>query len=373
MKEKGFTLVELLAVIVILAIVLAIAVPSITGIIENVTINAFEQDAKMIIKSINYKSLMNDNFKATDITKENITELLGVGNKNYNSIEVSKDAKGNPFVKIIGINKWEGLTACGTYTDMEVGSDIECELPPPPIIMLNGLACGNKFKDTRPNALEEYQDYEYETVQIGNQCWMAENLKYTGEGENSCLGESKWSSDVSLAKGCMIFKESDLGSFPDQEWAIGEVLYQWKAAMNWDVENPSDATELEGTQGLCPPGWHVPTDAEWKTLEKKLGMEQAQADATGYRGTNEGYKLKSTTNWDENGNGDNSSGFNAKPAGYRDASGTLSLVGYYGSWWSSSSDGTDFWRRGLFYDNSYVYRTANSQANGYSVRCLAGT
>ncbi|MDD2489788.1 MAG: prepilin-type N-terminal cleavage/methylation domain-containing protein, partial [Bacilli bacterium] len=57
----GFTLVELLAVIVILAIVLAIAVPSITGIIENVTINAFEQDAKMIIKSINYKSLTNDN------------------------------------------------------------------------------------------------------------------------------------------------------------------------------------------------------------------------------------------------------------------------------------------------------------------------
>jgi len=77
MKEKGFTLVELLAVIVILAIVLAIAVPSITGIIENVTIKAFEQDAKMIIKSINYKSLTNDNFNATDITKENITELLG--------------------------------------------------------------------------------------------------------------------------------------------------------------------------------------------------------------------------------------------------------------------------------------------------------
>ncbi|MDD2489707.1 MAG: FISUMP domain-containing protein, partial [Bacilli bacterium] len=120
-------------------------------------------------------------------------------------------------------------------------------------------------------------------------------------------------------------------------------------------------------------GWHVPTDAEWKTLEKKLGMEQAQADATGYRGTNEGYKLKSTTYWKNDGNGDNSSGFNAKPAGYRYTSGTLNYVGSNGYWWSSSSDGPDAWRRYLPYFNSNVYRNTISQANGYSVRCLAGT
>jgi len=133
----------------------------------------------------------------------------------------------------------------------------------------------------------------------------------------------------------------------------------------------------------CPPDWHLPTHDEWTTLERYIcndsgnsNCETAFPDDTttkDWLGTDEGDKLKSTTYWKNDGNGDNSSGFNGKPAGYRFTSGTLSLVGSLGNWWSSSSGGTDAWWRGLDYVYSDVFRDASSQAYGCSVRCLAGT
>ncbi len=337
MKKQGFTLVELLAVIVILAIILAIAVPGISGLIKNVTTNAFEQDAKMIIKAINNKSLMDADFNITSITKENINELLGVGNDNYEAIEVLKDNNGNSYIKIIGKNKWAGLTACGTYTNMQVGSDIEC------------FVCGeDKLIDSRDGK-------EYDTVQIGNQCWMAENLRYTDDclvNEADKIWDTSSPHDVCQKNG---------GS----EWDKDEVLYQWGAAQN-----------------ACPPGWHLPTHDEWTTLERYICNDLGNSDCetefpyneetTGWRGTNEGYKLKSISYWDDNGNGDNYYGFNAFPAGYRYTDGRLNNVGLYGFWWLSASGGADAWYRLLRYDNSAVLRSTYSQADGRSVRCLAG-
>jgi prepilin-type N-terminal cleavage/methylation domain-containing protein len=120
LKKKAFTLVELLAVIIILAIVLAIAVPSITGIIDKVTKNAFEIDAKNIIKSINYKLLQDDTLNISSLNVENVGEKLNISSNNYESLNVSKDSNNNFYVYIEGKNKWDGLVACGIYTDIVV-------------------------------------------------------------------------------------------------------------------------------------------------------------------------------------------------------------------------------------------------------------
>ena len=189
----------------------------------------------------------------------------------------------------------------------------------------SGFVCGEDLVDSRDTE-------EYETVQIGNQCWMAENLRYTGNG---CTDKT-WN-DASPHDACRSHS-TDWGE---------EVLYQWGAAMNGSTN--------EGAQGLCPDGWHVPTDEEWTIL-------------TDYVGSSPGTKLKSSEYW----NGDDNFGFNALPAGYRNNSGSLNDVGSNGYWWTSSPSGSNAWDRILYSGYSDVGRYDNSQADGRSVRCLLG-
>jgi type IV pilus assembly protein PilA len=122
MKNKGFTLVELLAVIVILAVILAIAIPSISNIMNTSTRNAFESDAKMLLKQIDYKTMENSSLNPSSITESNINTVLGVSNANYETVSVSS-LKGKPYVVLVGKNKWDGLVAYGIYTNIEVSND----------------------------------------------------------------------------------------------------------------------------------------------------------------------------------------------------------------------------------------------------------
>jgi prepilin-type N-terminal cleavage/methylation domain-containing protein len=119
MKKNGFTLVELLAVIVILAVILAIAVPSISGIMDSSTRSAFGSDAKMVLKQIDYKVMENLSLNPATITESNITTSLGLSNANYQAVSVTS-LKGEPYVIIQGKNKWNGLVAYGIYTDMKI-------------------------------------------------------------------------------------------------------------------------------------------------------------------------------------------------------------------------------------------------------------
>ena len=135
----------------------------------------------------------------------------------------------------------------------------------------------------------------------------------------------------------------------------------------------SDANP-SGVQGICPDGWHLPSDAEWKQLEMYLGMSETDVNSTGWRGTVEGGKLKEagTTHWaDPNAGANNESGFTALPGGRRDYGGSFYIIRYHGYWWSSTEYGTNFaWRRYLRYDYSYVNRDYNFKSMGFSVRCL---
>lgn len=131
-----------------------------------------------------------------------------------------------------------------------------------------------------------------------------------------------------------------------------------------------------GVQGVCPSGWHIPSDAEWKILEIYLGLTQSQADAIGLRGTNEGGKLKEigVTYWTSPNNGaTNSSGFTAMPGGVRD----LINGSFYGRtescWLLSSSHGiSSIYSMGREFRNDVASIQHNNchKSNGISVRCV---
>jgi len=180
----------------------------------------------------------------------------------------------------------------------------------------------NSFTDPRDGQT-------YETVVIGNQVWFAENLNY--ETDNS------W------------WYDND----PDNGDTYGR-LYTWEAALD-----------------ACPDGWHLPTDEEWKILEMYLGMSQNQADSTAYRGTDQGEQMKSTRGWGDNGNGTNSSGFNALPGGSRYNDGSFYYEKSGTLWWTATEgSGSGAWSRGLYDDYGQVYRFNSYKTHGHSIRCL---
>jgi uncharacterized protein (TIGR02145 family) len=107
-------------------------------------------------------------------------------------------------------------------------------------------------------------------------------------------------------------------------------------------------------------------------MEISLGMSESEAASTGWRGTDEGYQMKSTSGWNNpnsGGNGSNSSGFTGLPGGYRGAGGFYSSGGF-GYWWSASESGAGSWRRELDDDGDTVYRYTNNRSTGFSARCV---
>jgi uncharacterized protein (TIGR02145 family) len=193
-------------------------------------------------------------------------------------------------------------------------------------------------------------------VEIGKQVWMGCNLDVETYRDGTPIPEVQdktvWDT---LTTGAWCYYNND----PANGDIYGK-LYNWYA-----VNDP---------RGLAPDGWHIPSDAEWKEMEILLGMTQSEADGSGYRGTDEGGKLKEAglSHWQSPNTGaTNSSGFSALPGGYRGINGAFLLIGSNGYWWSSSeSNSTYAWWRLLYYDNSYIYRSSHGKGNGFSVRCV---
>ena len=128
-------------------------------------------------------------------------------------------------------------------------------------------------------------------------------------------------------------------------------------------------------RGLCPNGWHVPTDLDWQLLEIELGMSQEEAQSYGYRGSNEGTKLKTTFGWDTAGaetNGTDQTGFSALPGGFVSYSGSH-VAGYAGLWWCQTN--YEFYAghrvyRALIGDSEQIFKGSEDEWHGYSVRCI---
>lgn len=206
--------------------------------------------------------------------------------------------------------------------------------------LFSGLACPESPTVT------DIDGNVYRNVQIGGQCWMAENLKTTRNEDGTDIpnvtDNTTW---TELTTGAWAHYENT----SSYENPYGK-LYNWYA-----VADP---------RNVCPAGWHVPTDAEWTVLTDYLGGENVA-----------GGKMKSTGTqyWDSpNIGATNESGFSGLPGGYRNhIVGFFFNLGNLGGWWSASESGAeDAWYRHLFNGNADINWNFFNKRNGYSVRCL---
>lgn len=209
----------------------------------------------------------------------------------------------------------------------------------------------------------------YNTVQIGDQIWMAENLKSTIYSDGSPIplveDAAQWEAQHSTGAYCWYDNNAS------NQYTYG-ALYNFHAAMKGEQSSDRNPS---GVQGVCPSGWHLPSDEEWKELEMFLGMSQIEADNLTWRGTNEGSKLVGQRDlWTSSGelieNSEfGTSNFFAVPAGHRNPDYAISDFADFGSgttWWSA----TDSYGREIHYHNSRIYRNSFDRRFGFSVRCI---
>jgi uncharacterized protein (TIGR02145 family) len=200
-----------------------------------------------------------------------------------------------------------------------------------------------------------YQGHHYPVVAAGGACWFATNLrvrKYAnGDAIPGELSDAAW---VAATAGAQAVYAAD----PERLEAYGR-LYNWFA-----VNDP---------RGLCPVGWHVPSNVEWMDFEVALGMDPVGVFTTGWRGEDEGTQLKADpTDWVP-WNGSDDFGFSAVPGGYRSYMGggpsfDVGTCGYY--WTSSASISGRAWSRGFSTEQSGISRDYSYHQLGFSVRCI---
>ena len=214
----------------------------------------------------------------------------------------------------------------------------------------------------------EYQGYDYETVQIGEQCWFAENLRaaYFQNGEliPQNLTHDEWTSSAEPA--CAIYGEQDS---PCQEELTNGPYCALPDVSLTDFGRLYRGTAVMDNRGLCPTGWSVPSDSEFLELEMYAGLEEVEAGNTGWRGDGVATVLKSNSGWHEAGNGVNSLSFDSRPAGYRGGSGHRNAGGL-SYFWTSSEEDSMLWRRVLSWNEVGVLRDLFGTTDGFSVRCI---
>jgi uncharacterized protein (TIGR02145 family) len=241
------------------------------------------------------------------------------------------------------------------------------------ILMLQN-SCNKEATDGAPiNSFTDARDGQtYTTIEIGNQVWMAENLKYlpavVGPGTGSyTAGPYYYVYDYN---GTVVADAKATANYTTYG-----VLYNWLAAMN---SAESSSSNPSGVQGVCPSGWHLPSDSEWIELEGYLIN-----NGYGYEGGGDGIgkAMASTSGWNSGSDPEdvgndqstnNSSGFKALPGGYRTfSSDNFYRLGDYGSWWSTTEFDPPFaWSRSLFYNLDNLRSTYHFEDSGFSVRCV---
>ncbi len=207
------------------------------------------------------------------------------------------------------------------------------------VSFLTGFNCGEVL---------HYAGEDYNTVLIGNQCWMAKNLNV---GEMiSGTGNAPMSDDNIIEKYCYLNDPANC--------TIYGGLYQWNEAMQY--------TSTQATQGICPIGWHLPSDSEWTTMEAVVPS------------LDKGSRISANEPLWDNGPLDGSAqfgsvGFVALPAGRRSSNNPFFEVNFKAYFWTSteySSNGNHAWLRYLESLNTNIFKDFFNKSSGFSVRCV---
>ncbi len=198
---------------------------------------------------------------------------------------------------------------------------------------------------TPGDGLKDFDGNHYNSVVIGIQVWMKENLNVShyrnGDVIPQVTDPTQWKN---LTTGAWCYYNNDPGY-----GSIYGKLYNWYAVNDY--------------RGIAPNGFHIPTDAEWTILTNFLGEELVAGGKM---------KEKGTVLWlYPNTGNSNVSGFTGLPGGFRSLTGSFGFIGKNGSWWSSSNHNPpNTWFRSLNFDVENIERTSFSKILGYSVRCI---
>ena len=204
----------------------------------------------------------------------------------------------------------------------------------------------------------------YAIVKVGTQTWMAENMAWLPKVMKPDTGAEN-------LKFYYVYDYNDTvvsAARNNPNYIAYGVLYNWPAAMNTTTRKNNT---MEFQQAVCPQGWHLPSDNEWKILEMSLGMSQADADTLYLRTSGDvGMKLKSTTAWPEDTLTSNLSGFTGLPGGYRNSHDLFGGRYKYSLFWTSTPSDTMSWYRCFNFNERGVYRMTTLWSQGLSVRCV---
>ena len=259
----------------------------------------------------------------------------------------------------------------GTVWDAELGGCIPMEVTCPEDLDFDGVVGVNDLMELlsafgtdcpepeEPETTEftcgdpvSYHGYDYATVQIGEQCWFAENCRHLPSVSPSSQGS--YSEPYAYVHGYQGFNL--LEAIDEQTFSDFGVLYNQPASVVW----------------ACPTSWRVPSDEDWTELELFLGIEDS-VDSVGYRGTNQGDQLKSYPNSIPPWNGTDDWGFRALPGQYRSRNGNFGSNGAEGRgyYWSETAHDDIIGVIRVFDGvETGIYRGFDHLSEGFSVRCL---
>ena len=212
-------------------------------------------------------------------------------------------------------------------------------------LAFQGTSCRKEPDEEEPDLYGIFVDTVdgtvYRTLQMGDQIWLADNINRGQMVPGSADQQDNGITEKYCYDDNPVLCEKYGG------------LYQWQEAMQYSTG--------ESAQGICPEGWHIPSDSEWKILEMYLGMTREASNDLLWRGIDQGLVLQP----------DGTSGFEALRGGNRFVTGTFNQIGHTGYFWTSTMAEDDHaWRRGVSLADSGIYRAVNHRSYGFSVRCL---
>ena len=275
-----------------------------------------------------------------------VTAQIGIGTTNPNSsavLDIVSSNTGVLFPRVsdstavvnpaAGLMIYDVSDACMRYYNGIKWSDCMGGIIPPIFL------CGDVLVDSRDGK-------SYNTVQIGTQCWMAENLNVGTRID----GVNNQTDNGIIEKYCFNNNETP-------RCDLDGALYQWNEMMQYST--------VEGSQGICPTGWHLPTDLEWCELENFADTGPIiSCNATLWRGTDVDKHLK--VGW---GGGDNSTGFSAIAGGERIGGGSFQNIFGKAYFWTSTESGGGAWER-ILRGGAQSFRFATGKDKGFNCRCV---